>query len=235
VARRAAPPRLVLSCEHARGAVPPELRALFRGTAELRAGHRGHDAGALALARSLARRLGCQLHEGLWTRLVVDLNRPAGHPSRLGPALRRLPAAEQAAVLARHWEPWHRALRADLDRASLDGRVRHLSVHSFTPVWRGRPRAVGIGVLDDPRRPAERAWSAALLAALREELPGVVVRRNQPYRGWTPGAVSALRAERGAGYQGLELEVSQALLAGPEAAAVRRAVRVAVEASLECA
>jgi predicted N-formylglutamate amidohydrolase len=90
----------------------------------------------------------------------------------------------------------------------------HLAVHSFTPVWDGVPRPVDIGLLYDPGRASERALAQALERALRARLPALRVRRNQPYRGVSDGLPTALRRTRSpAAYAGLELEVSQALVA----------------------
>ncbi|MBL7008308.1 MAG: N-formylglutamate amidohydrolase [Planctomycetes bacterium] len=225
-------PALLLSCEHASRALPRTWRPWFRGWEEALAGHRGADAGARRLARELAESFGAPLLEGRWSRLLVDLNRPAEHPGCVGRPLRRLPPAAQRELLESYWTPWHAVLRAELARLlELPGGVLHLSVHSFTPVWKGRPRAVDVGVLDDPARAAERRLSGQFLGELRRRLPGWRIRRNLPYRGWTAGTVSTLRREfPGDGYRGIELEVSQAVVAGGGWRRCRAAVSEALAA-----
>ena len=79
---RLAPNRLtpfVLTCEHARGQLPPGTRSNAADRTVLRA-HWGWDIGAWALTREIARRLGTGATGGRWSRLWIDLNRPAGDP-----------------------------------------------------------------------------------------------------------------------------------------------------------
>jgi hypothetical protein len=61
------------------------------------------------------------------------------------------------------------------------------------------------------------------------------VHRNRPYRGTGDGLTTELRAELGRRYVGIELEVSQALPAGPDGRwrALRRDLRRALARALE--
>lgn len=222
------PEALLLTCEHGGSRVPRALRPLFAGPGarRQRAGHRGVDRGALRLARHLARALRAPLRAATTTRLVVDLNRSPRHPRVLGPRLRTLPRRAREAVLARHHRPHREAVRRAVSaRARRGGRTLHVAVHSFTPVLAGRRRRMDVGLLYDPARPAERALCARWKALLEESAPELRVRRNAPYRGTSDGLPTALRAAFPARhYLGVELEVSQALLADP-----RRARRVAAQ------
>jgi predicted N-formylglutamate amidohydrolase len=220
---------LVLSCEHATNAVPRAWRALFRGQRALLATHRGFDLGARDVARALARSLGAPLYETRVTRLLVDANRTPGHFALFSTWTRALPEAEREALLARFHAPHWRRVRAAV-RPGDGRRVVHVSVHSFTPVWNGHPRDIDVGLLYDPARPAEAAFCAAWAAALRRADPSLRVRRNAPYRGVSNCLPTALRRELPAArYLGLELELSQALLA---TAAGRRRMSTLVAASL---
>ncbi len=76
-------------------------------------------------------------------------------------------AEERSDRIARFYAPYHTAISAHIDRALAQGVVPILlSVHSFTPVWKGRPRAWHAGVLwdKDPRLafPLMRALAAIL-------------------------------------------------------------------------
>lgn len=208
---------LVLSCEHAGNEVPSEYRRLFEGR-EARAAlesHRGWDPGAIALARRLSGAFGAPLVAQPVTRLLVECNRSLDHPALWSAFSRRLPKHDKQAVLTRFWHP-HR----DAVRAAVRGRgcVLHLGVHTFTPVWRGRARPTGIGVLYDPHREPERTVAIELCHAIRRACGAAlacdarVVHLNRPYRGWTDGLTTTLRRELPADrYVGLELEVSQDL------------------------
>ncbi|MEW6073551.1 MAG: N-formylglutamate amidohydrolase [Planctomycetota bacterium] len=208
---------LLLSCEHGGNRVPRRQAALFRGARRELDSHAGWDPGALVLARELARAFRAPLFATTATRLLVDANRSAEHPRLFSAWSRSLPAAERARILARWWAPHRAGVEAQV--AALARRrlpVLHLSVHSFTPRWKGRVRDVDIGFLHDPARPGERAFVAAWMEALAAFAPALRLRRNRPYRGTSDGLTTSLRARFGARvYLGIELEVSQRFPLGP--------------------
>jgi predicted N-formylglutamate amidohydrolase len=207
----AAVPGLVLCCEHASKHVPRRYARLFAGNARLLDSHRGWDPGALELARSLARETGAPLFRGVCTRLLVDLNRSLGSPTLFVGRAASLPEDERLALLARYWAPYRRAVRRRL-RRELEARPRvlHLSVHTFAPRLRGEARSTDVGLLFDPRRPREAAFSRTFAAALARELPALRIHANRPYSGVGDGLTASLRAELPpARYLGIELEVNQ--------------------------
>lgn len=225
-------PRLVLSCEHGGNRVPKPWAPLFRSHQRLLASHRGFDPGALAIARSLARRLGAPLVAATMTRLLVDLNRSPHNPAVFSPITRPRPRAERERWLARVHAPHWQRVRSALDEVR--GRpVLHLAVHSFTPVLHGQPRRFDVGLLYDPARDRERVFAARLQSCLSAGEAALRVRRNAPYRGNADGLTTAMRRERPpADYLGIELELSQALL-GTTADRARLAARL--EAGLRAA
>ena len=205
---------MVFSCEHASNAVPRAYAGLFRGWRSVLASHRGYDLGALAVARGLSRALRAPLFATSVTRLLVDANRTRGHFALFSERSRTLPESERDALLARYHAPHWRRVREAVEARDGEARVVHVGVHSFTPVWNGAPRGIDVGLLYDPARPAEAAFCEAWARALRAVEPSRRVRRNAPYRGVSNCLPTALRRERPAGrYLGLELEMSQALLA----------------------
>jgi predicted N-formylglutamate amidohydrolase len=221
--------RLVLSCEHASNAVPRAYARLFRGSASVLATHRGYDLGAHDVARALARATGAPLFATQVTRLLVDANRTRGHAALFSQWSRDLSDVEREALLARYHAPHWRRVRAAV-RPHRGVRVAHIGVHSFTPVWNGTPREIDVGLLYDPARPAEADFCERWAASLRRADPSLRVRRNAPYRGISNCLPTALRrALPAARYLGLELELSQALLA---TAAGRRRIAKLVGASL---
>lgn len=209
----------VVSCEHGGNRVPARHRGVLRGAARALDSHRGWDRGALELARELARALAAPLVASTVTRLLVDANRSLRSPRLFSEWTRGLPREERDGILAAWWAP-HRTAVEGLVRARARRRksVLHLSVHSFTPRWKGRARTVDVGLLYDPARRPERAFAARWRAALRERRPELRLRTNQPYRGIEDGLTTSLRErfdERH--YLGLELEVSQRFPLGPAA------------------
>jgi predicted N-formylglutamate amidohydrolase len=197
--------------------------------------HRGWDPGALPFARSLARALCAPLHAVTWTRLLVEGNRAPTNPRIWSPYTRALPRAERRRILDRYWWPHRRAVEEAVRAAVARGRrVVHVAVHSFTPVLRGRVRNADIGLLYDPGRAPERSVCELWQVRLEEIDAALRVRRNYPYRGVTDGLTTWLRRRFPArSYVGLEIELNQALLAGPRRRAALLAVRRGLERSLE--
>ena len=220
--------RVIVTCEHGGNRVPRRECALFARAGRLLASHRGFDAGALDIARRLARAWRAPLVAATTTRLLVDLNRSPHNPAVFSAITRRLPRARRDALLARHHRPHWQRVREAL--AASPAGALHLAVHSFTPVLRGARRDFGIGILYDPKRRAERERALAWQRRLARALPGVGVRRNAPYRGDGDGLTTALRRELPANrYEGIELELNQRLIAS---AAQRRALAAALAALL---
>ncbi len=223
---------LLLTCEHGGRRIPREYRALFRGAAAALASHRGWDPGALALSRSLARRLGLPVLAVTWSRLLVESNRSPANRRIWSTWTAPLPKAEKARILERYWWP-HRRRVEDAVRALVDdgGRVLHIAVHSFTPVLSGETRNADVGLLYDSARRAEQSVCVRWAELLRERDPTLRVRLNYPYRGAADGLPTWLRRRHPAGaYLGVELEANQAYLAGPRRVALARALAESLDA-----
>lgn len=232
---------ILVTCEHGGNRVPADWAALFRGRERLLESHRGWDRGAIGMARRLAKRLDAPLFTATVTRLLVELNRSAHHPDLFSRVTRSLPAAARERILAEHYRPYRAKVEERVEESLAGGgRVLHLSIHTFTPVLRGRRRDVDVGVLYDPARPAERAFADLCAAALRREVPGLRVRRNAPYRGNADGFTTALRKRFGPRYLGIELETSRRFFDGqgrPASGAVgniERAIASAAERRISC-
>jgi len=216
---------LLLTCEHGGNRVPAAYRRWFSTAAARKAlaSHRGWDPGALAVARGMARRLGCPLFGATTSRLVVELNRSERHPRLFSEFTRELGSEERKTILAEHYRP-HRvcveeAIRVRVDRGA---NVLHLAIHSFTPVLDGERRNADLGLLYDPREERELAFCAVWAARIRSEAPRIRVRRNYPYRGNADGFTTYLRRRFPRGrYLGIEVESNQAFPAGSPARIAR--------------
>ena len=202
---------LLVTCEHGGNRVPREYRRLFAGWESVLASHRGYDPGALALARDLARAFDAPLVSSTVTRLLVELNRSPGHSELHSEITRDLAPSEKAKIAARYYEPYRSEVEQRVARATAARRrVIHISAHSFVPVLNGRRRNADIGLLYDPRRPAERALCARWRQCLGARASRLRVRRNYPYRGYADGLTTYLRRRYSRhGYIGVEIEVNQ--------------------------
>ena len=171
--------------------------------------HRGYDPGALAVARDIAAATRAPLFYSTVSRLLVELNRPLGHPQLF---FRNFPEATQDALLRRYYFPYWNAVGKAARRG---GRVIHLSVHSFTPRMRGETRKVDVGLLFDPLRAPEAAFCKRWRAAIQRLSPRLRVRYNDPYPGVFPSLVDALRKVLGPRrYVGIQIEVNQKFARG---------------------
>jgi len=201
---------LLISCEHGGNAIPPVLAPLFRDWRDLLASHRGFDLGALDTAKVLAQATGAPLFPATVSRLVVDLNRSIGHPNLFSEITKPLPRAKRQEILDASYFPHREAVtRAVAERLAAGETVLHLASHSFTPSLGGVVRRCDVGLLYDPRRPAEKAFCLDFLHELADLDRTLLLRRNYPYRGVADGLVTALRKRFGERYLGVELEVNQ--------------------------
>ena len=182
---------VVILCDHASSALPPAYGDLGL-TREAFARHIAYDIGAAWVTRRLAVRLHAPAVLSTFSRLLIDPNRGADDPTlvmRLSdgaivPGNARVDAAETLRRRELYWRPYRQACARLVDTMSEAGRPPAvLSIHSFTPSWRGRPRSWKVGVLwdKDPRLPAP------LLEAFAKEQdlqpPSEMVGDNEPYDG----------------------------------------------------
>ena len=205
------PLRIIITCEHGGNVFQKQFSALFHDRKELLESHRGHDPGALDLAKKLALGLKAPLFFSKTTRLLIDTNRSPNNPKRFSEITSRLSAPEKAIIQGLYYQPYRAKIESELsDIIRKSSRALHISVHTFTPVLQGKVRSADIGFLYDPSRKAEASFCILWQAALRELDQKLKIRRNYPYRGTSDGFTAYLRKNFPAdSYLGIELEVNQ--------------------------
>ncbi|MEO5700146.1 MAG: N-formylglutamate amidohydrolase [Casimicrobiaceae bacterium] len=205
------PTMLLVTCEHGGYDIPPQYRQVFAGWDDMLRSHRGHDPGALVLARDFAAFYGAPLIASTVSRLLVELNRSAHHRKIFSERTRALPEAEKACILAAYYTPYRRSVEDHVaDAVAAGARVLHVSCHTFTPVLDGSERNTDVGLLYDPRRSGERGLCEAWSRALGARIAPLRVRRNYPYRGYDDGLTTSLRRKfPDDAYLGVEIEVNQ--------------------------
>jgi predicted N-formylglutamate amidohydrolase len=166
--------------------VPAQYGTLGLAAADLDR-HIAWDPGALPVARRIAAALDATLIESRVSRLVIDCNRALHAPDLIlevsvsekivVPANQRLSAEEREARIALAWRPFHDAIEAVVGSRLSQGRDTSLvSVHSFTPVFKGCERLWHIGIVHDDDVRLSRPFVAAL-----RQINGVTVGDNEPY------------------------------------------------------
>lgn len=238
----AAPGPFVLVCEHASNAFPAPWGDLGLSAAQRQA-HISWDPGALGLARALARRLNAPLVAANQSRLIYDLNRPPQSPGAMAarsevhdiPGNAALGPAERLARTEAIYLPFHARLQAELARRLAQGqRPVMVTVHSFTPIFNGQPRAVEFGIIHD----AAPALAHAVIAEAQTRTH-LAARLNEPYSAADEVTHTLALHATPMGLLNVMLEIRNDLIATPEAeeamadllAPVLRAARARLEAA----
>lgn len=204
--------RFLITCEHAGNEVPDEYAAMFTSPGAKRDlhSHRGYDPGSLHAATQLSSRLESPLISSTTTRLLVDLNRSLDNPQLFSKYSRSLTQSDQASLLKNYYYPYRKCVEAKIRTLlKCHDRVIHLSMHTFTPRFRGSHRPVDLGILYDPARREERLFCDAVGNRMAALVPNRRVRHNEPYLGIDDGLTTYLRTQHPSRrYVGIEIEIN---------------------------
>jgi len=171
----------VLICEHASNVLPKALGTLGLPQSELTR-HIAWDIGAEKVGRLLSRLMDAPLLLQRYSRLAYDCNRPPESPDSIPemseltaiPGNRKLSAEDRLARASEIYRPFHDGVSAVLDRRAAGGQQSLVvSIHSFTPVYKGKPRSVELGILHDR--------DTTLSSKLIKSFPNIDARLNEPY------------------------------------------------------
>jgi predicted N-formylglutamate amidohydrolase len=210
---------LLFLCDHASNRLPAGMEELGLAP-DLFATHIAHDIGAAEVTRALAGAYGAAAVLGGWSRLLIDLNRGADDPTlvmklsdgSIIPGNRAADAAEVARRIAAWHAPYHAAIAREIARIEGEGAVPVLlSMHSFTPAWKGVKRPWEVGVLWD----TDGRLARPLMARLAEA--GLAVGDNEPYHGALEGDTLNIHGTR-RGLPHVLIEMRQDLIADDAAA-----------------
>jgi predicted N-formylglutamate amidohydrolase len=191
-------------CDHASNVIPPGYGSLGLPREALEC-HIAYDIGAAQVTRALAAELGAPAVLSTYSRLVIDPNRGADDPTlvmrysdgAIVPGNAYVDSAEIARRRARFWAPYREEIAATVDAMTATGEPPAvISIHSFTPAWRGVARRWKIGVLWDRDERIPRP----LIDALRTEpnLTAADIGDNEPYDGALAGdTIDAIATPRG--------------------------------------
>jgi predicted N-formylglutamate amidohydrolase len=180
---------LIFVCDHAANAVPDGYGTLGLDR-KLLASHIAYDIGAALVTRNLAVSFASVAILGRWSRLLIDLNRGPDDPTLvmklsdgcIVPGNRDAEVGEITRRIRAFHAPYHAAIAGEIDRIEGFGVVPVLiSIHSFTPVWKGRKRKWDVAVLSD----RDRRLADPLIARLTGA--GFAVGDNEPYAGGLDG------------------------------------------------
>lgn len=181
---------MILIADHASNAIPPEYDGLGMAAAQMQR-HIAYDIGVEAVVAGLAKRLGAPALLTRFSRLLIDPNRGSDDPTiimrisdgAIVPGNARLDETERQRRIERFHRPYHHAIAQEIDQSLAAGIVPALvSIHSFTPFWRGVARPWHVGILWD----RDRRFSDIMLSGLHAQ-GDLVVGDNEPYSGALEG------------------------------------------------
>lgn len=213
---------ILLVCEHASNHFPAAFGKLGLNDDERRA-HIAWDPGALGLARALSGRLDACLVHATLSRLIYDLNRPPHAAGAIPTKSEVFEVPGNSAITPEErWRrteavyvPFHDALHREIARRIALGRPPVIvTIHSFTPVYFGQPRAVEFGIIHD----ADPSLALNVLdeARARTDLGSEL---NQPYSA-ADSVTHTLRLQATPyGLDNVMLELRNDLIATPKAEA----------------
>jgi predicted N-formylglutamate amidohydrolase len=207
-----------LTADHAGRSIPRNLRALGLPESEL-GRHIAWDIGIAGTTERLAELLDATAVLQSYSRLVIDCNRAPSHETSIPtiseltpiPGNQDLSDAEREARRREIFVPYHARIAELLDTRRAAGRRTVLiAMHSFTPVFKGEPRAIEVGVLYN----RDTRLANIMLDLFRLE-GDLTIGDNAPYAITdTSDYTAVVYGERG-GLAYVEFEIRQDLIAGP--------------------
>lgn len=210
---------ILFVCEHASNAFPQPWGGLGLTDAQ-RLAHVAWDPGALDLARALATRLDAALVHAPVSRLIYDLNRGPDRADAMAersevhdvPGNHNLTPADRLSRTESLYLPFHNGLHGEIvRRLALRRATVMVTIHSFTPIYNGRKRAVEFGVIHD----ADDRLAKAIVSATHA-MTNLVCELNEPYSAGD-GVTHTLRLQATPyGLVNAMLEIRNDLIATPE-------------------
>ncbi len=203
----------LLLCDHAGRRIPKCLGDLGLEAAAFER-HIAWDIGAAEVARRLAVRLDAPLVFANYSRLVIDVNRRPDDPTSMPeesdgtpvPANRGLSGPAREARISCIHEVYHQLVARRLAAMTARGVPMVISVHSFTPVFKGFERPWQVGVLWN----RDGRLARPLMKRLAEL--NVSVGDNEPYSGQDAHGYTLPRHVESVGIPHVLLEVRQDLI-----------------------
>jgi predicted N-formylglutamate amidohydrolase len=208
-------PELIFVCDHASNALPAEFGSLGLPP-EIFHQHIAYDIGAAEVTRAFSHAFNAPAILGVYSRLLVDLNRGPDDPTivmklsdgAIIPGNAKADWPEIHRRIERFYKPYHDEIEREIARArALSITPVIVSMHSFTPEWKGKKRPWQIGVLWSER---DGRLAVPLMEELRRE-GDITVGDNEPYHGELENDCMAQHALRH-GFAHVLIEIRQDLI-----------------------
>ena len=177
----------IVICDHASNNVPLEYQNLGVSKKDLES-HRAFDLGASEVASELSKLLRCSLVMANFSRLLIDPNRGKDDPTLIpkiseGKIIKgnvdismSKNDKERRNRILKFYLPYHNQINRFINESLDNGIIpKILSIHSFTPIWKGKKRKIDVGILWDK----DDRLSKIFLNSLKN----IKLGDNKPYSG----------------------------------------------------
>ena len=173
--------QILIIADHASNYLPKEKNKLGLTNAFLNQ-HIAFDIGIKELSLDLSNRLKCNIIQGKYSRLLIDLNRDLDDPTVIPEIVDRkiipgnigLSKSELRLRVKKIYNKYHH----EIDKTIKDKKVKViLSIHSFNPIFKNKKRLLEFGILSNE----DKNLSNIIIEQLR--LHKLNVGDNKPYKG----------------------------------------------------
>ncbi len=200
--------KIVVTCEHGANHIPAGFSEYITDKTVMHT-HRAYDLGAYDLYTEIAEKFADFQIVSKTCRLLIDYNRSAHNPCIFSEFAKLIPQHKKKILLKEYLEYRTKVMQFINSAHGSGFAVIHLSVHTFTPVLKGRVRNCDFGILYDPKVKEDKKFALMWKNILGQIAPGYKTRFNYPYLGISDGFVTSLRKIFKKDYIGIELEVNQ--------------------------
>lgn len=209
---------MLLVADHAGRAIPSALDQLGLDDSAL-SRHIAYDIGIATLIEHLAARLDAPGLMHNYSRLIIDPNRAVDDPTSICvvsdgtvvPGNRGLTELDERQRARTFFHPYHAAIDAVLAGIESNGIVpAFVSLHSFTPTFRGMSRPWHVGVLWDE----DDRMARVLIDQLSLDTT-LCIGNNQPYSGRRGYGYTVDTHAMARGLPNVLIEIRQDLIAAP--------------------
>ncbi|MDA9904444.1 N-formylglutamate amidohydrolase [Hyphomicrobiales bacterium] len=151
----------ILICDHASNHIPIEYNALGLSK-EILNTHIAYDIGVKEVALNISKFLNCPLVMTNFSRLLIDANRGVDDPTLImkisdGSVIEgnknisfQNKSDERKKRIKNFYKIYHKKI-SDIINTSINKKIfpAIVSIHSFTPLWKGKKRSIDLGILWD--------------------------------------------------------------------------------------
>ena len=174
-------------CDHASNIIPSKYNNLGLNKETIES-HRAYDIGISDVAVGLSSKLGCPLIMANFSRLLIDPNRGIDDPTLIPKLSENIKISgnleirfndnciERSERINLFYLPYHQAIEKLLSDCIKKSKVpKIISMHSFTPIWKGKRREIDLGILWDK--------DDRLASIFLNSFKKIIIGDNKPYSG----------------------------------------------------